>query len=94
MNIILTPLEAILVAAALSTLSGLVVKIFLNNRYATRAECEHYVTREECQLQTNVLASINKDNKIIFAMLRGIISHLPELTPKERERLLNLQIKE
>lgn len=85
MSIILTPLEAILVAAALSTLSGLVVKVFLGNRY---------VTREECQLQTNVLASIKRDNKIIFAMLRGIISHLPELSPAERTKLLNLNIKE
>lgn len=82
-SVVLTPLEALLIGGALTLVSGLVVKMVLSGRY---------ISRQECQIQREVLVSHKQDMNIIFAMLRAVIAHMDNITPEKREDLLNMRL--
>lgn len=77
-----TPLEAMLLGAGISIFTGLVVRICFNRKYVTRHDCR--------QFRLFYLGQ-KRDNRLLFAMLRSVISHMDNLNPKERERILNMK---
>ena len=81
-SITLTPLEVILLGGAISFLTALAVRLWLGS---------HYISRRECQIQRESLATYKRDMNLIFAMLRGVVAHMDNLSPEQRERILNMQ---
>jgi hypothetical protein len=74
----------------------------MSRYFVTMAHCR--VTTENCQRMQGIscahnkewetaitmqLSSLSKKNDIQFRMLRAVISHMENLTPEQRERILN-----
>jgi hypothetical protein len=81
----LTPLEILLGGGLISFVSALAVRLWFGGRY---------ISREECRLQREMFLRYKKDMNIIFAMLRGVVAHMKDLTPEQRERILNMRLDE
>lgn len=75
----LTPLEVLLLGGFISCFTGVVVRVWLGGRFVSHAECK---------IQRATLVAHNRDMRIIFRMLRGIIAHM-DLTPEQRREILN-----
>ncbi len=82
MSVAFTPLETLLVGLAFSVLTGLVVKIWFN---------ANHVSREECAKHVEELNNYKLDFNLIYAMLCEIVLHLPDLTPEQRAKILNMK---
>lgn len=81
-NLVLTPLEILLIGGLLSLVSGLSVKFWLSGRYITRAEC---------QVHRELLRGHQRDLRLIFSMLREIVVRLPGMSPEEKAKILNMR---
>lgn len=91
-----TPLETLLVGLVFSVLTALVSKLWFNQRFVTKedfkAQADYWSNlREE---QSDMLETQKRDLKLIFAMLREVIIRLPDLTPDQRAKILNMKVTE
>ena len=77
-----TPLEAMLLGAGISIFTGLVVRIWFNFKYVSKRDCTQFRLLYHGQ---------KRDMRLLFAMLRAVISHMDNLSPEERERILNMK---
>ena len=79
----LTSLEIVLGGSLVSLVTTLAVRVWIKG---------HYVSRKECQLHHERMQALNRDVKLVFAMLRGIVVHMDGLTPEQREKILNMKV--
>lgn len=82
-----TPLEALLVGAAISVTTGLFVRV----RCVAPKECaEHRSDMEEALTRLGTgLDEIRDSIDIIFRMLRTVVTHM-DIPPAEKAKILNM----
>lgn len=76
-----TQLEALLLAALISFITGLGVRVWMGTTFITRRECRNHRALYRC---------VQRDLNRVFRMLCAVVAHMDNLTAEERERILKM----
>lgn len=84
-----------------AVIAGVVIRMLTGGRWVTQSECQARHA-SDCQVSTQLISKIDElkvsqdkfqetmagKNALLFRMLRSMVAHM-DLTPEQRERILN-----
>lgn len=91
-------LEVILIAGVSALISAIGTILIMLNWFQTRDRCtqnqekcglRHIADGDKLEHMAKAIEGIRTKNNIQFRMIRALVSHMPELSPEVREKILN-----